>query len=90
LPADARRRPAQRSDAAGHTASLRYELRDAREPPICAPRRVGCGPVIATPNSAICAERLVVSVPNVSQFNVRFDGLGSCHCYFLLFCFSDI
>jgi len=34
LPADARhRRPVQRSYAAGHAASLPYELRDAREPP---------------------------------------------------------
>jgi hypothetical protein len=31
--ADARRRPVRRSDAAGHAASLPYELRDALERP---------------------------------------------------------
>jgi hypothetical protein len=40
LPADARR-PAQRSDAARHAASLPYELRDAREPPLCVVLAVG-------------------------------------------------
>jgi hypothetical protein len=59
---------------------------------ICAPRRVGCGPVIATPNSAICAERLVVSVPNVvSSMCVLTDSVAvtatsSCSVFGYLMC----
>jgi hypothetical protein len=46
LPADARRRPVQRSAAARHAVSLPYELRDAREPPVLM-RFLGSGPLEA-------------------------------------------
>jgi hypothetical protein len=54
LPADARSRPVQRSDAAGHAASLPYELRAAREPPFGAARKRGLAAVTAVHNRVLC------------------------------------
>jgi len=65
LPADARRRPVQRSDAAGHAASLPYELRAAREPPFCA---------------SVASVKIMASAALIRQFcapSVRLTGLGA-------------